>query len=477
MTVYIVGAGVGRKDYMTLRAFEVLKSAQIVVHDRLIDFDVLSIAPKDAQLIDVGKEKGKPFDQNEINSILVRYGKSHLRVVRLKGGDPFVYGRGGEEVIALKEAGIDFEVVPGISSAIAAPLSAGVPVTHRGISNSFTVITGHLAPDSTYNWKALASSGSTLILLMGVAHREAIAEKLIENGRNEHEPVAIIEFATRSGENVLRCELKDVGTVKVNSPATIVIGEVAALDLRSVVPKFKIAILRDDEGSSELKELLNYSGFDALNISVIEIVDPLDGGAGLQVGVDSIDTFDWVIFTSANSVRRFTANLRDARSFKNVKVGAIGPSTSKALKSFGIEPDFIPNSRSGEGFIEEFGEGSITQVERVLIPRSSKAADTIPKGLVKLGYEVVCVDAYGLKERSLSVPELDTIVRSNLVIAASPSQLDVLVDQTKRKDLKTLTIGNTTFNYAKYLGLEDVHVSDGVETEKLLEATCKLLLT
>ena len=477
MTVYIVGAGVGRKDYMTLRAFEVLKSAQIVVHDRLIDFDVLSIAPKDAQLIDVGKEKGKPFDQNEINSILVRYGKSHLRVVRLKGGDPFVYGRGGEEVIALKEAGIDFEVVPGISSAIAAPLSAGVPVTHRGISNSFTVITGHLAPDSTYNWPALANSGSTLILLMGVAHRQAIADTLIENGRNEREPVAIIEFATRSRENVLRCELKDLGTVKVNSPATIVIGEVAALDLRSVVPKFKIAILRDDEGSSELKELLNCSGFDAINISVIEVVDPPDGGAGLQAGVDSIDTFDWVIFTSVNSVRRFTENFKDARSFKNVKVGAIGPSTSKALKSFGIEADFVPHIRSGEGLIGEFGEGNIAQVERVLIPRSSKAADTIPKGLVKLGYEVVCVDAYGLRERSLSKLELDTILSSDLIIAASPSQLDVLANQSNRKDLKTLAIGTTTFNHAMHLGFKDVHVSDGVESDKLLEATCKLLLT
>lgn len=232
MTVSLVGAGPGDPDLLTMKAARLLGDADIVVHDALVGRGVLDLIPVHAERIDVGKRVGRPVPQEMISALLVELGRQGKRIVRLKGGDPFVFGRGGEEAIALQEAGIEYEVVPGITSSIAAPAAAGVPVTHRGVSAAFTVVTGHRRPgEPDVDWRSLAKVGGTIVILMGVTHRAAIADELIVGGLAPDTPVAAIQSATTDDEAVVRCALADLGAAIVESPATIVVGGVAAFDL------------------------------------------------------------------------------------------------------------------------------------------------------------------------------------------------------------------------------------------------------
>jgi uroporphyrin-III C-methyltransferase len=233
MTVSLVGAGPGSAELLTLRAARLLASADVVVHDALVGDEVMALVAERTERIDVGKRKGRPVPQEMINALLVELGRQGRAVVRLKGGDPFVFGRGGEEAIALHDAGVDFEVVPGITSSIAAPTAAGVPVTHRGVSAAFTVVTGHRRPgEPAVDWRSLARVGSTIVILMGVTHRGAIATELIKGGLGADTPVAAVRSATTSAESVVRCRLDELGSMPIDSPATIVVGAVASFDLR-----------------------------------------------------------------------------------------------------------------------------------------------------------------------------------------------------------------------------------------------------
>ncbi|MCU1500871.1 MAG: uroporphyrinogen methyltransferase [Ilumatobacteraceae bacterium] len=230
--ISLVGAGPGDPELLTVRALRRLQAAQVVVHDALVGTGVLALADPSAELIDVGKRAGAPVPQGLINDLLVQLGRDGREVVRLKGGDPFVFGRGGEEALALAAAGVPFEVVPGVSAVVAAPAAAGIPVTHRGVSASFTVVTGHRQDgESPVNWAALAQAGGTLVILMGVAHRGAIAAELIAGGLAAGTPVAAIRHATGVEQDVVRCTLATLADTPVRSPATLVIGAVAALDV------------------------------------------------------------------------------------------------------------------------------------------------------------------------------------------------------------------------------------------------------
>ncbi|HEX6596615.1 MAG TPA: uroporphyrinogen-III C-methyltransferase, partial [Acidimicrobiales bacterium] len=232
MTVYLVGAGPGDPGLLTLRGAEVLRTADVVVHDRLSEPSLLDLAPVTAERIDVGKSPGGPVAQDRINDLLVERGSAGQSVVRLKGGDPFVFGRGGEEAQALAEAGVPFEVVPGISAAVAVPAYAGIPVTHRTLSTSFTVVTGHSrhAVDDDVDWDALARAADTIVVLMGVAHRAEIAARLQAGGLPASTPVAAIRWGTRPGQRTVRTTLGQLGDVTLEPPVTIVIGAVAGLD-------------------------------------------------------------------------------------------------------------------------------------------------------------------------------------------------------------------------------------------------------
>ena len=232
MTVYLVGAGPGDPELLTRRGAALLEKADVLIHDRLIAHELLSLAPPGAEVIDVGKTPGQPRRQHEINQLLVEHGKTGREVVRLKGGDPFVFGRGGEEVEALQDAGIDYEVVPGVSSAFAVPAAAGIPVTHRGLSSSVTVVTSHTG-DSTapggVNWDALGRAGGTLVVLMGMATRSAIAAELMASGRPPTTPVAVVHWGTTDRQQVVRTTLGSLAEVDLPAPSIIVIGPVAAL--------------------------------------------------------------------------------------------------------------------------------------------------------------------------------------------------------------------------------------------------------
>lgn len=233
MTVHLVGAGPGDPELLTLRAAALLARADVVVYDALLDASLLDLAPVGAERIDVGKRRGQPVPQDGINSLLVKLGRSHECVVRLKGGDPFVFGRGGEEALALQAAGVPFTVVPGVTSAVAVPAAAGIPITHRGLAAAFTVVTGHRDPtgaDDT-DWDALARVGGTIVILMGVAHRDEIAARLMAAGRSGSTPVAAVRWGTTAEQLVMRTTLDALGSTPVESPATIVIGAVAGLDV------------------------------------------------------------------------------------------------------------------------------------------------------------------------------------------------------------------------------------------------------
>ena len=236
MTVHLVGAGPGDPELLTVRAARLLAGADVIVHDHLIGSSLLDLARPGAEIIDVGKRPGRPVPQETINALLVQLAEQGLDVVRLKGGDPFVFGRGGEEAMALADAGIAFDVVPGITSAVAAPGYAGIPVTHRGLAASFTVVTGHRRAGDDTNWEALAQVGGTLVVLMGVSERALIAARLIAGGLAPDTPVAAVTRGTRAEQSVVRGVLADLGELAMEPPATIVIGAVAGLDLARFSP-------------------------------------------------------------------------------------------------------------------------------------------------------------------------------------------------------------------------------------------------
>lgn len=232
MTVHLVGAGPGDADLLTVKAARLVAAADVIVHDRLADPSILTLARADAEFIDVGKRPGNPTPQENINALLMHLGSQGLEVVRLKGGDPYVFGRGGEEADALMSAGIPFDVVPGVTSAIGAPAAAGIPVTHRNVSTSFTVVTGHRESggSTNINWEALANVGGTIVVLMGVAERGAIAARLMAGGLAADTPVAAVRWGTRPEQHTVRTTLENLAAVHVEAPSTIVIGAVAAFE-------------------------------------------------------------------------------------------------------------------------------------------------------------------------------------------------------------------------------------------------------
>ncbi len=238
VTVYLVGAGPGDPGLLTLRGAELLGQADVVVHDRLIAHELLGLAPSGAVLIDAGKAPGAGSRQAEINAALIEHGRAGRRVVRLKGGDPFVLGRGGEEAEALRQAGVDYEIVPGVSSAFAAPAAAGIPVTHRGLATSVSVVTGTVGERSAgrgVDWRSLGRAGGTLVILMGMSERAEIAAELIDGGRPPDTPVAVVHWGATARQRVVRSTLDELASIDLPPPAAIVIGPVAALDLRSTI--------------------------------------------------------------------------------------------------------------------------------------------------------------------------------------------------------------------------------------------------
>jgi uroporphyrinogen III methyltransferase/synthase len=399
MTVYLVGAGPGDPGLLTRRGEELLRRADVVVYDRLASPALLDVVPPGAELVDVGKAPGRvEMAQEQINELLVARGAAGLDVVRLKGGDPFVFGRGGEEAEACRDAGVGFEVVPGVTSAIAAPAYAGIPVTHRGLSTSVTVVTGHEDPTksgSDTDWAALARAGGTLVVLMGAGRAPDIAAALLAGGRPGSTPVAAVRWGTRPEQRTVRGTLATIAQLGIEAPSAIVIGEVAGLDLGWFEhrPLFgrRIVVTRAREHASELRVRLEQLGAQVIEIPTIAF-EPID------VALPALHRYDWLVFTSANGVEAFferglAAAGLDARALASVRVASIGPGTNQALARHGIRGDLVPDQSVAESLLDAFPAPASLD-SRVLLARAEAARDVLPEGLAARGYAVDVLAVY-----------------------------------------------------------------------------------
>jgi uroporphyrinogen III methyltransferase/synthase len=466
-TVYLVGAGPGDPGLLTRRGAELLATADVVVHDRLTDPTLLSLAPPAAERIDVGKQADDRGDQEAINELLVTRARDGLKVVRLKGGDPFVFGRGGEEALALQAAGIPFEVVPGVSASIAAPARAGVPVTHRGLVTSFTVVAGHsrsvdTAPTSGgTNWEALAAAGGTIVVLMGAAHRGRIAERLMAGGMSPSMPVMAVQWGTGAQQASVRTTLAGLAAAAVGPPVTIVIGEVAGLDLSSpdrALSGQTVVVTRAAHQASPLTEKLRLMGARVLEIPTIALAPPADGGRALAAAVERLAAgeYPWAAFTSANAVDCFFERAPDTRVFGGTKVAAVGPGTAAALQAYRVVADLVPADYRGEGLAACFPPAPRPPAPRaVLLPQGAGARPELGTGLARRGWDVDVVEAYRTVPQTVEAPLLAAASRADAICFASSSAVTSYLDQAGAAPLPPVVacIGPVTAATARSRGL------------------------
>ncbi|MDH5667972.1 MAG: uroporphyrinogen-III C-methyltransferase [Nitrospira sp.] len=408
--VYVVGAGPGDPKLLTIRGRECLEQADVVLYDYLANPAILSYAPETAERIYVGRRgKGAYPAQEDINRILIEQAREGHIVVRLKGGDPFVFGRGGEEAEALATAGIDFDVVPGVTAAIAAPAYAGIPVTHRALASTVTFVTGHedpAKPSMGVEWSSVATSRGTLVFLMGMKNLPAIVAKLTAGGRSADTPAAIIRWGTRASQQTVVGTLADIvdkaEAAGLEPPTVIVVGDVVRLrsrlnwfELRPLFGK-RILMTRAKEQAGELAELLAAYGGEPIEAPTIRIVAP-DDWTPVDRAIADIGTYDQVIFTSVNGVVRFMTRLRengsDARCLAGRRVCCIGPRTAQELETFGVKADVVPADYQAEGVIEALGRHPLTGV-RIVIPRAEVARELLPDELRARGAHVDVVPVY-----------------------------------------------------------------------------------
>ncbi len=475
MTVYLVGAGPGDPGLLTVRAAELLARADVVVHDRLSAAELLDLAPADAERIDVGKSPGSArVPQDAINDLLVDRGARHDVVVRLKGGDPTVFARGGEEALALRAAGIPFEFVPGVTSAIAVPAYAGIPVTQRFSSTSFTVVTGHEDPsigdDGSVDWDAVARVGGTIVLLMAVGRIRAICDRLLAAGRDPDTPAAAVTWGTRPEQRTVRATLGTLADQDLASPATIVIGAVAALDLGwfETRPLFgrTVVVTRARAQASSLVARLRELGAETVELPAIAIDDPDDGGAALADAAARLGSYDWVAVTSPNGARRLLAACRDARAFGPARVAAIGPGTAAALAEGNVVADLVPDRFVAEGLLEAFPDPPAGG-GRVLLARATEARDVLPETLRERGWDVDVVAAYRTVRGRPTDAELASLARADVVTFTSSSTVVNFLAATDVVPPVVACIGPITAATAREHGLDvaveaEVHTIDGL---------------
>jgi uroporphyrinogen III methyltransferase/synthase len=408
--VYLVGAGPGDVGLITVKGLSCLEKADVIIYDYLLNERLMESARPEVERIYVGKTVSYHIKkQREINQLLVEKAKEGKIVVRLKGGDPFVLGRGGEEAEALAQAHIPFEVVPGISSAIAVPAYAGIPVTHRRLSSSFMIITGHEDPTKDSPrivWEKLATGVDTLVFLMGVGNLPKIVSQLLKNGRASSTPIALIKDGTGPYQETIVGTLADIINKTENKnfspPAVIVVGDVVRLrdglrwfDNQTLFGK-KILVTSARTQVSSFNRLLLEHGAQPIVMPAIEVVD-MPSTEELDQAILSLESYQWLVFVSVNGVESFFERLyalnRDARWLKNVYIGAIGPATAGALETRGLRTDFLPRIYTNQGFLAELKNQDITG-SRFLLPRADIATRELADGITRLGAEVHEVAAY-----------------------------------------------------------------------------------
>jgi uroporphyrinogen III methyltransferase / synthase len=408
--VYLVGAGPGDPGLITVKGKECIQKAEIIIYDYLASPSLLKYADKKAEMIYVGKKGGDhTLSQDGINDLIVKKARTGAIVTRLKGGDPFIFGRGGEEAEVLIEAGIPFEVVPGVTSAIAAPAYAGIPLTHRKFTSTVAFITGHEDPNknnSNIDWASLAKGIGTLVFLMGVKNLPEIVDQLIKNGKSPETPVALVRWGTTSRQETVSGFLSDivekVRAAKLKAPAIIVIGDVVRLreqmkwfENRPLLGK-KIVVTRAREQASDLVAGLSEMGAEVLECPTIKVV-PSEDLSPLNFAISRLNFYDWIVFTSVNGVKHFFeclfSNSLDVRSLGHLNTAAIGPATADMLLKFGLKTDIIPDTYRAESVVEAFLKEHIAG-KKILLPRAGEARPILPMELRKMGAIVDEISIY-----------------------------------------------------------------------------------
>ncbi len=456
--VYLIGAGPGDPGLITVKAMEFLEKVDVIIYDRLLDERLLNYARQDAEKIYVGKASSEhTLPQAEINRLLVQKAREGKNVVRLKGGDPFVLGRGGEEAEELAKKQITFEVVPGVTSAIAVPAYAGIPVTHRTLASSFAVVTGHEDPtkiDSSINWEKLATGVDTLVFLMGMQNLPEIVTKLVEHGRAIDTPVAVVKEGTRPQQKTIVGTLRDiVSRVKENAltpPAIVVVGEVVKLretirwfDNRPLFGK-RVLVTRARQQASTLSKILAERGALPVELPAIAI-QTIPDNKELERAILNLAQYQWVVFTSVNGVKAVFEQLQafklDSRALSGLKIAAIGPATGKALEEWGIASDYSPDVYTTEGLITGFQARNIKK-QRFLLPRTDIADEELAEGLTGLGAMVQEIAVYRTS------PDVEAIAKAKEML--SSHQLDVI----------TFTSSSTVSNLLATLGTDDLSLNE-----------------
>jgi uroporphyrinogen III methyltransferase/synthase len=491
--VYLVGAGPGDPALITLRGVECLRRADVVVYDYLANEQLLNHAPEGAEHIYAGKIGGRHNqDQDEINRLLVKKGREGKVVVRLKGGDPLLFGRGGEECEALREAGIPFEVIPGVTAAVGAAAYAGIPLTHRDFTPSVAFVTGQEGKDkdeSAIDWERLSLGGGTVVFYMGITTLRSNMQRMIEHGRAPETPVALVRWATTPHQQVLTGTVADIADMAeaaaFKPPAVTIVGEVVAL--RKKLGWFegrllfgrKIIVTRSAEQAGEFSAKLEMLGATVLECPTIRLVEP-ESWQLLDLAIRGLTGYDWLILTSCNAVRFFFQRLEtlgmDARVLAGCKVCAVGPKTAEAFAPFGIRPDLVPAEYRAEGVVDEFSRLDL-QGKKILFPRADKAREIIPRELRRMGAHVDSPVAYRnifperLPPEALFMLEkrsVDCIIFTSSSTAQNLASMlgeDMLVDLLK--GVTVASIGPITSKSCRELGLKvdvepDTHTLDAL---------------
>jgi uroporphyrinogen III methyltransferase/synthase len=469
--VHLVGAGPGDPGLLTVRAVELLGEADVVLYDRLIPPEALAHAPQ-AELVYVGKEgEGPQFPQDDTHRLLLEHARAGRRVVRLKGGDPFVFGRGGEEALVLREAGIPFEVVPGVTAGVAAPAYAGIPVTHREVASGVAFVTGHENPSKPatgIDWAALAQFPGTLVFYMGVRSLPRIAERLIAEGRPAGEPVAVVERGTLPGQRTLLATLADVAeraaAEKIRAPAITLVGAVAGLREQLAWLEARplhgrtVAVTRARAQASALAARLRTLGAAVVEAPAIRI-SPLDTELPPLAG------YDLVCVTSPNGADLLLDRLRDARELAGITVAAIGPGTARALRARGVEPDVVPERAVAEGLVEALRD---VPARRALIARAAEGRDVLPDALRERGIEVDLLALYETVPEELDPATREAAAAADELVFTSASGVRFYVAAGgSLEGPRLVSIGPATSAELRAHGAEpdveaDPHTPDGL---------------